>query len=244
MDHHGPPCGARKTAVITTLTAPLHLWEKLNADRMRPDSCVTSLSAKWRAKDRKPAGCSESRIGRKAAQYSKRKSGGCARKQYRDFPATTNHDRSRQSACSKCSWRTTNGVATDRRRRNTRNYGGAVFQGHSAGCRAGSPGTPMRIDRMGRWAHIDRPAFCCGLAIQPDVLAEAVKLPRLRDVGLLARFLYAMPPSMDGETCANGTLSPRRSSAAWRIRFLLRKIAQQDIAQGNQPLNFFSVRDR
>lgn len=59
----------------------------------------------------------------------------------------------------------------------------------------GHAGTPIRVDRAGRTAHIDRPALTIGLAIQPGTMAELAGSKRFRDSGLLARFLVAMPAS-------------------------------------------------
>lgn len=59
-------------------------------------------------------------------------------------------------------------------------------------------GSPLRVDRAGRQAHVDRPVLTIGLLLQPGVLAEAASSRRFRDSGLLARFLYFMPGSNVG----------------------------------------------
>ena len=59
-------------------------------------------------------------------------------------------------------------------------------------------GSPLRVDRAGRSAHVDRPVLTIGLLLQPGVLAEAASSRRFRDSGLLARFLYFMPASNVG----------------------------------------------
>lgn len=64
------------------------------------------------------------------------------------------------------------------------------LQGHS--------GAPMRVDRAGRMAHLDRPALTFGLALQPGILQDTGKARRFRDSGLMARFLYAIPLSNVG----------------------------------------------
>jgi putative DNA primase/helicase len=64
------------------------------------------------------------------------------------------------------------------------------LQGHS--------GTPMRVDRADRVAHIDKPALSFGLALQPGVLSDVASNRRFRDSGLLARFLFAIPESNVG----------------------------------------------
>jgi putative DNA primase/helicase len=62
----------------------------------------------------------------------------------------------------------------------------------------GHAGTSIRVDRAGRKAHVDKPALTFGLALQPDILAEAAASRRFRSSGLLARFLYALPVSNVG----------------------------------------------
>jgi putative DNA primase/helicase len=62
----------------------------------------------------------------------------------------------------------------------------------------GHAGSPMRVDRAGRSAHVDKPALSFGLLLQPGVMAEVASSRRFRDSGLLARFLFAMPASNVG----------------------------------------------
>jgi replicative DNA helicase len=70
-------------------------------------------------------------------------------------------------------------------------YGGSFeifLKGHS--------GAPISIERVGRErVYVDRPALTLGLAVQPDVLRSLASKRRLRERGLLARFLVAVPPS-------------------------------------------------
>ena len=63
----------------------------------------------------------------------------------------------------------------------------------------GHAGDMLRVDRQGRPAeHIDRPALTLGIAVQPEVLADLARTPGFRGKGLLARILYAIPPSNVG----------------------------------------------
>jgi putative DNA primase/helicase len=63
----------------------------------------------------------------------------------------------------------------------------------------GHCGSPLRVDRGSRTAHVDRPALSFGLMLQPGILGETGKNKRFRDSGLMARFLFAVPPSNVGE---------------------------------------------
>lgn len=63
----------------------------------------------------------------------------------------------------------------------------------------GHAGSPLRVDRAGRHAYVDRPALSFGLLLQPGILADVASSRRFRDSGLLARFLFAMPESLVGK---------------------------------------------
>lgn len=61
-------------------------------------------------------------------------------------------------------------------------------------------GDQIRVDRMGRESEfISRPALTAILAIQPSVLDEIMASTTMSGRGLIARFLYAFPPSRIGE---------------------------------------------
>jgi hypothetical protein len=56
-------------------------------------------------------------------------------------------------------------------------------------------GSPAKVDRAGRVAHLQRPVLTVAIAPQPDVLTKFAAHPEFRNRGLVGRFLYAMPPS-------------------------------------------------
>lgn len=63
----------------------------------------------------------------------------------------------------------------------------------------GHAGDRVRVDRVNRPSlTIDSPALTIGLAVQPVVLRSISNKPTFRGRGLLARFLYSIPPSMVG----------------------------------------------
>ena len=69
----------------------------------------------------------------------------------------------------------------------------------------GWSGDDLRVDRKGRPPeHVEAPALTLGLAVQPEVLRTIATHPGFRGRGLLARFLYSLPPSNVGRrrTCA------------------------------------------
>ena len=57
-------------------------------------------------------------------------------------------------------------------------------------------GDAERVDRSGRPSvHLQQPLLTIGLSPQPEVLRGLAKMPGFRGRGLLARFLYLLPPS-------------------------------------------------
>jgi hypothetical protein len=72
----------------------------------------------------------------------------------------------------------------------------------------GHAGDTLRVDRMGRAEHIERPALTVGLAVQSDVLRGLAEKPGFRGRGLLARFNYAVPISLVGRRNTNSVPVP------------------------------------
>jgi hypothetical protein len=63
----------------------------------------------------------------------------------------------------------------------------------------GHAGDLLRVGRKGRQAeHIDQPALTLGLSPQPKVVADLAAVPGFRDLGLLARILWSLPPDLVG----------------------------------------------
>jgi hypothetical protein len=80
----------------------------------------------------------------------------------------------------------------------------------------GHAGDPLRVDRKGRPPEfVRRPALTLGLMIQPSVLEAIARHETFRGRGLLARFLYAMPPSRVGRRRVGAESVPDTTAAAW-----------------------------
>jgi hypothetical protein len=63
----------------------------------------------------------------------------------------------------------------------------------------GHAGDLLKIDRRGRPPeYVERPCLTIGLAVQPEVLRGLAGRPGFGGRGLLARFLYSLPPSLVG----------------------------------------------
>jgi hypothetical protein len=80
----------------------------------------------------------------------------------------------------------------------------------------GHAGDPLRVDRVGRESeHIPSPALTMGLAVQPARIQGMMNHPEFRGYGLLARFLYAVPPSLLGHRDVDAPPMPDGIRAAY-----------------------------
>jgi replicative DNA helicase len=63
----------------------------------------------------------------------------------------------------------------------------------------GHAGDLLKVDRRGRPPeYVERPCLTIGLAVQPEILRGLASRPGFGGRGLLARFLYSLPPSLVG----------------------------------------------
>lgn len=197
------PSGTRKSAVLSAMLGPLVHWEKLLRDRMRPEIARVNAAravAKKRierllqdaakAKDASERAAIRSEIEREEMEMPDELLAP------RLFSADATAERI-QALLVEHGERM--GLLSDE--------GGIL--GIMGGLYSGAPNfdvylmghagtTPLRVDRAGRSAHVDKPALSFGLLLQPDVLAEVAANRRFRASGLLARFLFAMPASNVG----------------------------------------------
>jgi putative DNA primase/helicase len=200
----GLPSGTRKTAVINAMAGPLVAWEKLQRDRMR-DEIAKANAERMVAKKRiekllVDAGKAKDTTERKAIEAEIK----------REEVETPGELRAPRLFTGDCTAERLQGLLVEHGERMAvlsdeagiflimaGVYSGGVasldvfLQGHA--------GTAMRVDRAGRLAHVDKPALSFGLALQPGVLADVASSRRFRDSGLMARFLFALPPSNVGQ---------------------------------------------
>lgn len=218
------PSGSRKTAVLSALAEPLVAWEKRQRDRMRAEIARVE-SAREVAKKR------VERLKQEAAKAKsdedRERIRGTIQEELEKMPGElfpprlfsgdVTGERLQQLLVEQDERMT---VLTDE---------GGIFQvmsGQYSGGMAsldvflqGHSGSPLRVDRAGRLAHIDRPALSFGLALQPGILADAAKARRFRDSGLLARFLYALPKSNVGHRNVRERCPiPEGVKQAWAVR--------------------------
>ena len=73
----------------------------------------------------------------------------------------------------------------------------------------GHAGDLLKVDRRGRPPeYVQRPCLTIGLTVQPEVLQGLASRPGFRGRGLLARFLYSLPPSLVGRRQAGAPPVP------------------------------------
>ncbi len=77
-------------------------------------------------------------------------------------------------------------------------------------------GDYYEVGRIGRKQRdMERAVLSLGLAVQPAVLMDAAKSVAMRERGLLARFLIAVPPSLLGTRAPEGTPYDHEAMALW-----------------------------
>ncbi len=95
----------------------------------------------------------------------------------------------------------------------------------------GHSGDPLVTDRMGReMVRVERPALTLGLAVQPEVVREIVRIPGAVGRGLPQRFLFAVPRSCVGRREIRDDAVPAEIGAAYASsirRLLERPVAAQ-----------------
>lgn len=198
------PPGARKTAVLNALQAPLLYWEKLLRDRMRSEIAKVNAT---RAVAKK-------RIERLLQDAAKAKEAS-ERTSIREEIEREEKDMPQEIYAPRLF---SSDVTGERLQALLVEHGGrmavlsdeaGIFQimaGMYNGGAAnndvflqGHAGSAMRVDRAGRFAHIDKPALSFGLLIQPATLADVASSSKFRNTGLLARFMWAIPVSNVGQ---------------------------------------------
>ncbi|MBS0552533.1 MAG: DUF3987 domain-containing protein, partial [Proteobacteria bacterium] len=198
------PPGARKSAVFSAMTAPLVRWEKLEEDRGRAERGRVASARK----------VAEKRIERLLADAAKAKDD----HERERIRSEIQHEKDTMPPELLAPRLFTENVTPEMLGTLLAEQGerlailsdeAGIFQimaGLYSGGTSnldvflkGHAGTPMRVDRAGRKAHVDKPALSFGLALQPGVLSEVAASRRFRDSGLLARFVYAMPESNVGK---------------------------------------------
>jgi replicative DNA helicase len=200
----GLPSGTRKTAVINAMAGPLVAWEKLQRDRLRDDiarvNAQRAVAKKRMEKLLVDAGKAKDNTERKSIEAE-------IQREEVEAPAELRAPRLFTGDCTAERLQQLLVEHGERMAVLSDEAGiflimAGVYSGGVASLDVflqGHAGTAMRVDRAGRLAHVDKPSLSFGLALQPGVLADVAGNRRFRDSGLLARFLFALPPSNVGQ---------------------------------------------
>lgn len=198
------PSATRKTAVMDALTGPVLRWEKLEGDRMRREIARVNARRSVALK----------RIEKLKLDAAKADSD----KERAEITAEIEREELEMPDEVRAPRLFVGDVTLERLQALLVEHGGrmsilsdepgiflilsGLYNGGSANfdvALQGHAGSPLRVDRAGRSAYVDRPALSFGLLLQPGILADVASSRRFRDSGLLARFLFAMPESFVGK---------------------------------------------
>ena len=238
------PSASRKSAVMGALLAPLLRWEKLEGDRMRREiarvNARRSVALKRIEKLRQDAA--------KAGSDQERED--ITKEIEREELDMPDELRAPRIFCGDTTMERLQSLLVEHGGRMSilsdepgiflilsglYNGGNANFdvalQGHA--------GSPLRVDRAGRSAYVDRPALSFGLLLQPGILADVAGSRRFRDSGLLARFMFALPESLVGKRdVRQRTPVPETVKAEYERRLFELLDGYQDQTKEPQRLTF------
>lgn len=103
----------------------------------------------------------------------------------------------------------------------------------------GHAGDDIRVDRRGRAPIVVRsPALTIGLATQPEVIRALGERRQLRGLGMLARFLFALPRSRVGTRDSDPAPVPSLIERAYRDRVLALLALRADEEGSPRTLRF------
>lgn len=198
------PSGSRKTAVQNAIDAPLTKWEKLQYDRYRVLIARTN-AARSTAKKRIEALNQQATKCKDATELQTIRD--AIEHEELDMPEEARAPRLRTGDCTPERLQAL--LFENSERMSIHSDEPGIFRMISGGPSGGNPnydvflqghaGSSMRIDRAGRMAHVDKPALTLSLMIQNDMLSEVAGSKGLRDSGLMARILFAVPATNVGK---------------------------------------------
>ncbi|MEU7741931.1 YfjI family protein [Nonomuraea sp. NPDC049158] len=79
----------------------------------------------------------------------------------------------------------------------------------------GHAGDRLQVDRRGRGEFVERPSLTIGLCIQPQMLRDIAAKPQMAGRGVLARFLFSLPPDLVGKRKITPDLTPEEVLRAY-----------------------------
>jgi hypothetical protein len=223
--------GLGKSPVFTAATAPVRQWERDERARLGPTMADANERAKTRderAKTlRRKAACARSAAERANIESELRELAVLEADAAVPVPPRLIADDATPEAVGRL-------LAEQRGRLGVFSSEGGPFKilagRYSEGrvncelfCKAHS-GDAYDLDRIGRPSiHLSAPLLTIGLTVQPEVIAGLASTPEFRSLGLLARFLYAIPRSNLGRRHPDppAMSDTARDEYAARVRGLL-----------------------
>ena len=199
--------GTRKSAVLSPITLPLQEWEEQEKERLRPE--IERARSERAIKEKRKAKAEEEAAKGKDAEKrteSAREAATLAEElaeegAARAYPRLLADDATPEALARL--------LAEQGERMALFSAEGGIFEMMAGRYSQGVPnldvylkghaGDLLRVDRRsGPPVLMSHPALTMGLAVQPDVLRGLADKPGFRGRGLIARFLYALPPNLMG----------------------------------------------
>ena len=197
------PSGTRKTAVMGAYHVPLEQWEKLQSDRFRPliakaNAARSTAKKRIESLNQQAAKCKNpteleavrAEIEREDLEIAEEL------KPPRLFTGNTTAERAEAMLCEQ-----SERISIHSDEPGIFRVMGGAYSGGQQNIDVylkGHAGSTLRVDRAGRWAHVDKPAVTFNLMCQPGLLAELAGNKGFNDSGLNARFLWAVPKTNVG----------------------------------------------
>jgi replicative DNA helicase len=199
--------GTRKSAVVSPITSPLQEWETQEEERLRPE--IERARSDRAIKEKRKARAEEEAANGKSPEIRAeraREAATLAEDLAAEGPAPAYPRLLADDATPEALARL---LAEQGERMSLFSAEGGIFEMMAGRYSQGVPnldvylkghaGDLLRVDRRsGPPVLMNHPALTMGLAVQPDVLRGLADKPGFRGRGLIARFLYALPPNLMG----------------------------------------------
>lgn len=200
------PPASRKTAVMNHLTAPLHQWEKAEAQRLAGEIAEAEAKQKILTKRINELENRAARTDDASEREALTKEIAELKEQVKTCPAFP-----RLWTGDVTPERLQNLLVEQGEKMSVLSDEGGIFEVMAGLYSDGKinvdiflkshAGGAARTDRASREAHLEKPALTFGLVIQPDIISQLAQgsKRRFRGNGCLARFLYCLPKSNIGK---------------------------------------------
>jgi hypothetical protein len=208
------PPGTRKSSVFADVTEPLNAYERELLDTIGPEIAEAESRARVRQSELKEAEAKAAKGGVEGAKWDRAR-----RELARQIREAAIPSEPRVLMSEATPEAIARGLAEQGGRLAVFSPEGDVLALLRRYSKDGAPnvetflkghtGDELRVDRRGAPpVTVSLPALTVGLAVQPDVLQGLAHDRTFRERGLLARFMYAVPPSLVGARTFDGPAVP------------------------------------